>query len=304
MSLGTEARAPEYSTQTETTKSDLADWEGPDENANPEIGKCQTTCPLVNAFTLYSNLAAMMFAPGAADLMEEFHVISGIVASFTVSIYLLGHVFGPFFLSSMSEIYGGNAVASSGLDPLLGPVIRPLIGGLRHRVSRMAPELLVGLDPGGARLFAWPLSRCERPTFGEDRTPAQATGACRSATPRAAPVSRRLLAVTLPGPFFCLIYLLFTTFRCVFETTYHFATDISGLAYLGLFVGMVICTASSALLSDKHLKQPRERILERPELCLILMIWSSPIGSSRFVGPRSLASLGLPDPHARPIVPR
>lgn len=47
-----------------------------------------------------------MFAPGAADLVKDFHVTSTIVASFTVSIYLLGYVLGPLLLSSMSEIYG------------------------------------------------------------------------------------------------------------------------------------------------------------------------------------------------------
>jgi apolipoprotein N-acyltransferase len=76
---------------------------------------------------------------------------------------------------------------------------------------------------------------------------------------------------------FGLIYLLFTTFPAVFETTYHFATDISGLAYLGLGVGMIISIGLFAVLSDKLLKQPREGTLERPELRLILMIWSSPI---------------------------
>ncbi|KAJ5469874.1 hypothetical protein N7530_007231 [Penicillium desertorum] len=67
------------------------------------------------------------------------------------------------------------------------------------------------------------------------------------------------------------------TLPAVFETTYHFATDISGLAYLGLGVGMIISIGLFAVLSDKLLKQPREGTLERPELRLILMIWSSPI---------------------------
>lgn len=47
-----------------------------------------------------------MFAPGAPQLVKEFGITSNIVASFTVSIYILGYVFGPLLLSSMSELYG------------------------------------------------------------------------------------------------------------------------------------------------------------------------------------------------------
>ncbi len=56
--------------------------------------------------SLFRNLAAGMFAPGAAKLAQEFGITSNIAASFTVSIYLLGYVFGPLLLSSMSELYG------------------------------------------------------------------------------------------------------------------------------------------------------------------------------------------------------
>lgn len=114
-------------------------------------------------------------------------------------------------------------------------------------------------------------------TYNRDRTPAQILA---RATVR--PLKMLLSPIILPLSLYCafmfgLIYLLFTTFPTVFETTYHFATDISGLAYLGLGVGMIISIGLFAVLSDKLLKQPREGTLERPELRLILMIWSSPI---------------------------
>lgn len=114
-------------------------------------------------------------------------------------------------------------------------------------------------------------------TYNKDRTPAQIFT---RATVR--PLKMLLSPIILPLSLYCafmfgLIYLLFTTFPAVFETTYHFATDISGLAYLGLGVGMIISIGLFAVLSDKLLKQPREGTLERPELRLILMIWSSPI---------------------------
>jgi sugar phosphate permease len=76
---------------------------------------------------------------------------------------------------------------------------------------------------------------------------------------------------------FGLTYLLFTTFPGVFGETYHFSTETAGLAYLGLGVGMIISIALFAVLSDKILHQPRGGTLARPELRLILMVWSSPL---------------------------
>ncbi|OAA79021.1 Major facilitator superfamily domain, general substrate transporter [Akanthomyces lecanii RCEF 1005] len=52
---------------------------------------------------------------------------------------------------------------------------------------------------------------------------------------------------------------------------------ISGLAYLGLGIGMIISIVLFAVFSDKLLHQPREGTLERPELRLILMMWSTPV---------------------------
>jgi MFS family permease len=52
------------------------------------------------------NLAAVMFAPGAQKLAKEFGITKSIIASLTVSIYLLGFVIGPLFVSPLSEVYG------------------------------------------------------------------------------------------------------------------------------------------------------------------------------------------------------
>jgi hypothetical protein len=81
---------------------------------------------------------------------------------------------------------------------------------------------------------------------------------------------------------FGLTYLLFTTFSGVFGKTYHFSTETVGLAFLGLGVGMVIGIALFAVLSDKLLHQPRGGTLARPELRLIIMVWSSPLVPTGF----------------------
>lgn len=59
----------------------------------------------------------MIFAPGAEALTVEFGITSTVVATLTVSIYLIGFAVGPLFISPMSEVYGrlpvyhiGNAV--------------------------------------------------------------------------------------------------------------------------------------------------------------------------------------------------
>lgn len=67
---------------------------------------------------------------------------------------------------------------------------------------------------------------------------------------------------------FGLIYLLITTFPLVFSSVYHFSPGISGLAYLGLGLGMILGIFLFGLLSDKLLHQPRGGSVERLELRL------------------------------------
>ena len=47
-----------------------------------------------------------MFAPGAADLMADFHTTSAILGTLSVSMILLGYALGPLILAPMSELYG------------------------------------------------------------------------------------------------------------------------------------------------------------------------------------------------------
>jgi multidrug resistance protein len=47
-----------------------------------------------------------MFAPGLSLVMKEFHSASGSLASFVVSIYILGYAIGPLFMAPLSELYG------------------------------------------------------------------------------------------------------------------------------------------------------------------------------------------------------
>lgn len=54
---------------------------------------------LTDTFT--SNLAASMFAPGSQQLASEFNITKPIVATFTVTIYLLGFALGPVVIAPL-----------------------------------------------------------------------------------------------------------------------------------------------------------------------------------------------------------
>ncbi|KAI1266647.1 major facilitator superfamily domain-containing protein [Xylariaceae sp. FL1019] len=87
----------------------LVTWNGPDDPENPynwPRGKKVGYLALLSITSLYSQLASTMFAPGAKQLVDEFHVTSSIEATFTVSIYVLGFAIGPVFIAPMSELYG------------------------------------------------------------------------------------------------------------------------------------------------------------------------------------------------------
>jgi MFS family permease len=94
------------------------------------------------------------------------------------------------------------------------------------------------------------------------------------------PITLLLSVYTAFG--FGLSYLLFTTFPAVFEEAYGWGTGISGLAYLGLGLGMILSIGLCGLVSDKLLRQPRGGTVARPELRLLLMMWSAPFSPCAF----------------------
>lgn len=53
-----------------------------------------------------SPLASSMFAPGVPKVMVDFHTTSTILATFVVSVFVLGFAFGPLLLAPLSEMYG------------------------------------------------------------------------------------------------------------------------------------------------------------------------------------------------------
>lgn len=64
----------------------------------PFHGSCSANSP--------RPLASSMFAPGIPDVMSEFQSTNTQLASFVVSVYVLGYAFGPLIIAPLSELYG------------------------------------------------------------------------------------------------------------------------------------------------------------------------------------------------------
>ncbi|KIW13770.1 hypothetical protein PV08_08961 [Exophiala spinifera] len=91
------------------TKDNIVDWDGPDDPQNPRnwpAWKRMVQVVFASAFLLAANLAATMFAPGAAALAKEFNITSSTIITLTVSIYLCGFAVGPMLIAPLSELYG------------------------------------------------------------------------------------------------------------------------------------------------------------------------------------------------------
>lgn len=82
-----------------------------------------------------------MFAPGIQGVMKDFHSTDTMLASFVVSVFVLGYVVGPFIIAPMSELYGRVPVYH-GCNVLF------LVFTIACAVSQDMPQLIV------FRLFA------------------------------------------------------------------------------------------------------------------------------------------------------
>ena len=76
-----------------TKDVNLVDWSGPDDPEKPlnwTKKKKWTNMMIIGALTLLTPFGSSMFAPGVPDMMAEFHSTNVDLASFVVSIYVLG----------------------------------------------------------------------------------------------------------------------------------------------------------------------------------------------------------------------
>ncbi|KAJ9271889.1 hypothetical protein DTO212C5_1970 [Paecilomyces variotii] len=88
---------------------DIVDWDGPDDPENPlnwSGRKKVVATATISLITLLTPLGSSMFAPGVPEVMADFHSTNLEIASFVVSVYLLGYCFGPLLIAPVSEMYG------------------------------------------------------------------------------------------------------------------------------------------------------------------------------------------------------
>ncbi|KAK1716857.1 hypothetical protein CaCOL14_001285 [Colletotrichum acutatum] len=87
----------------------VVDWDGPDDPENPQnwpMKKKWFNIATISMLTFVTPLGSSMFAPGIPKIMVEFHETSATVATFVVSVYVLGFAFGPLIIAPMSEVFG------------------------------------------------------------------------------------------------------------------------------------------------------------------------------------------------------
>jgi hypothetical protein len=117
----------------EESESDVVWWDGEKDPQNPynwarwrkvlncvlvsaltfvtPLASCKSLyCCFVNISLIYTHISDLqttaMFAPGVPALMVEFKSNSSELASFCVSVYVLGFAAGPMIFAPLSELYG------------------------------------------------------------------------------------------------------------------------------------------------------------------------------------------------------
>ncbi|KAL2756983.1 hypothetical protein ACRALDRAFT_1049216 [Sodiomyces alcalophilus JCM 7366] len=87
----------------------VVDWDGPDDPENPlnwPESRKWLGLSLISAMTLVTPLGSSMFAPGIPGIMVQFGETSPTIATFVVSVYILGFAVGPLVIAPLSETYG------------------------------------------------------------------------------------------------------------------------------------------------------------------------------------------------------
>ena len=96
-------------TITSDHNPNVIDWDSsddPDRAINWSRNAKVANIGIISFITFLTPLASSMVAPGVPLIMKDFKSTDATIASFIVSIYILGYALGPLFLAPMSEVYG------------------------------------------------------------------------------------------------------------------------------------------------------------------------------------------------------
>ncbi|KAB2570312.1 Efflux pump rdc3 [Lasiodiplodia theobromae] len=95
--------------QSQDEDANLVWWDGDDDPENPmnwSTKKKWSNLGLMSCVTFITPLASSMFAPGVPQVLKTFHTTNNLVATFVVSVYILGFALGPLIIAPLSEMYG------------------------------------------------------------------------------------------------------------------------------------------------------------------------------------------------------
>ena len=87
----------------------IVDWDGandPEKAINWTAKRKWANIAIISSITFLTPLASSMFAPGVPQVQDEFHNYDLEIASFVVSVYVLGYALGPMVIAPLSELYG------------------------------------------------------------------------------------------------------------------------------------------------------------------------------------------------------
>lgn len=96
------------STSDSNKSNNIVDWDpaDPEKAINWPARQKWSNIAVISAITFLTPLASSMIAPATPLVMKEFSSTNTTLASFVVSIYVLGYAVGPLFLAPLSEVYG------------------------------------------------------------------------------------------------------------------------------------------------------------------------------------------------------
>jgi len=87
----------------------VVDWNDSSDPRRPinwTMKKKWINCAIISVLTFLTPLASSMVAPAVPLMMTNFNSTNTTLASFIVSIYILGYAIGPLFIAPLSEMYG------------------------------------------------------------------------------------------------------------------------------------------------------------------------------------------------------
>ncbi|RYP12107.1 hypothetical protein DL765_007476 [Monosporascus sp. GIB2] len=266
-------------------------WDGDDDPMCPRslpLFRKWTMVVIVGMGSFCVTAASSIYTATYAQMNPEFG-ISGIVGTLGLSTFVLGISLGPLLMSPLSEFYGRRpiyliswgmyviwlipcAVARNAetmivarfLDGFAGSAFLSVAGGTYGTPIRRVYQLPYALEMD----ILYPVklrekARALRKDTGDDRWKAPMEKSTKSIA--------RKVGLSLLRPFqllifepMCLLlcvfsaillgvlYLFFGAFGVIFGDNYGFNLWQTGLSFLGIFVGMIVCSATDPLWRLVH----------------------------------------------------